>query len=254
VALPGTVTAGSSGHVTNHSEIHSILNGTAKSAGLLQLGGTTPTIAFLSGTTALGDYASPNSATAGPAVYSWGAHRLGFRSWLFHLGPWMDSQVTFEASGVYSCTLNLQRDTINNDNSINFGFSRVAGNSTPNPHTQFVFEQAGTNDLVIKHVQGTPGLPYNASYTETFQEIQKWKYPASPTAVAQVGFSNANVGLFNQESWADTQFGGGFGVLYLDNAEVNPTTNPTAGGILYASGGSLFWRSSAGNVRTVAAV
>ena len=101
MALPASVTAGDGGHVAHHDEIHDILNGTAKSAGLLQMGGTTPTIAFLPGSIALGDYTSPNSATAGPAIFSWGAHRLGFRSWLYHFGPWMDSMVTFEASGIY---------------------------------------------------------------------------------------------------------------------------------------------------------
>ena len=126
------------------------------------------------------------------------------------------------------------------------------GFSTPDPRTHFVFEQAGTLDLVIKRVYGVPGLPYNPTYTETFIEIQKWKYPALATDPANVGFSNANVGLFNSENWANTQFGGGFGVFYMDNAEVVPTTNPTAGGILYPEGGSLKWRSAAGTVTTIA--
>jgi hypothetical protein len=44
--------------------------------------------------------------------------------------------------------------------------------------------------------------------------------------------------------------GGGAGVIGIDNASANPTTNPTAGGILYADGGAGKWRGSSGTVTT----
>ena len=43
---------------------------------------------------------------------------------------------------------------------------------------------------------------------------------------------------------------GGFA---LSNAQTVPTTNPTGGGILYAEGGALKWRGSAGTITTIAA-
>ena len=46
--------------------------------------------------------------------------------------------------------------------------------------------------------------------------------------------------------------GGGTGVLGIDNAAVNPSTNPTAGGILYVDAGALKYRGSSGTVTTIA--
>lgn len=46
--------------------------------------------------------------------------------------------------------------------------------------------------------------------------------------------------------------GGGVGVIGIDNAGTNPSTNPTGGGILYADSGALKWRGSSGTVTTVA--
>lgn len=47
-------------------------------------------------------------------------------------------------------------------------------------------------------------------------------------------------------------FGGGKGVIGLGNAVTVPTTNPSNGGILYATAGGLYWRGSAGTVTKVA--
>jgi hypothetical protein len=47
-------------------------------------------------------------------------------------------------------------------------------------------------------------------------------------------------------------FGGGVGVLGMDNAATVPTTNPTAGGILYIEAGALKYRGSSGTVTTIA--
>ncbi len=44
--------------------------------------------------------------------------------------------------------------------------------------------------------------------------------------------------------------GGGTGVVGIYNATVDPTTNPSGGGILYASGGALKWRGPSGTVST----
>jgi len=47
-------------------------------------------------------------------------------------------------------------------------------------------------------------------------------------------------------------YGGGVGVVNLQDATVAPTTNPTGGGILYSLGGALFWRNPAGVVTPIA--
>jgi ethanolamine utilization microcompartment shell protein EutS len=47
-------------------------------------------------------------------------------------------------------------------------------------------------------------------------------------------------------------FGGGAGVAFIHNATTNPTTNPTAGGILYVTAGALTYRGSSGTVTPIA--
>lgn len=45
--------------------------------------------------------------------------------------------------------------------------------------------------------------------------------------------------------------GSGAGIISLANATTAPTTNPASGGVLYAEGGALKWRSSGGTVTTI---
>jgi hypothetical protein len=49
-----------------------------------------------------------------------------------------------------------------------------------------------------------------------------------------------------------TSVGGGVGVIGVANATTVPGSNPTGGGVLYASGGALFWRGSSGTVTQIA--
>ena len=85
---------------------------------------------------------------------------------------------------------------------------------------------AGTavNDLAIRNTTNS----YNALY---FQN----------------GTGKATIGV-NGNS-----FGGGEGVIYIANANINPTTNPTQGGILFVDSGALKYRGSSGTVTTIAA-
>lgn len=48
------------------------------------------------------------------------------------------------------------------------------------------------------------------------------------------------------------QFGSGAGALGIANATTDPTTNPTGGGVVYASAGALKYRGSGGTVTTIA--
>lgn len=59
--------------------------------------------------------------------------------------------------------------------------------------------------------------------------------------------SSANIG-FNGSS-----FGSGTLVIFIANATVVPTTNPTGGGILYVDSGALKYRGSSGTVTTLGA-
>ncbi len=59
--------------------------------------------------------------------------------------------------------------------------------------------------------------------------------------------------LTNFALGSTASLGGGTGVVFLANASVVPTSNPTGGGILYAEGGALKYRGSSGTITTIAA-
>jgi hypothetical protein len=61
--------------------------------------------------------------------------------------------------------------------------------------------------------------------------------------------SNRNVSMFASTS----SYGGGAGVLNLNNATTVPTSNPTGGGILYVEAGALKYRGSSGTITTLGA-
>lgn len=60
--------------------------------------------------------------------------------------------------------------------------------------------------------------------------------------------TQANVQLLS----AAKAFGAGIGVVGIADCNTAPTTNPSAGGILYSQSGALKWRGSSGTVTTVA--
>jgi len=49
-----------------------------------------------------------------------------------------------------------------------------------------------------------------------------------------------------------TSYGSGEGVIFLANASVVPSANPTGGGVLYVDGGALKYRGSSGTITTIA--
>lgn len=72
---------------------------------------------------------------------------------------------------------------------------------------------------------------------------------APDTADASGSLIDGNITMFALAG----SYGGGSKVLFMHNAATDPTTNPTAGGILYTSGGALKYRGSSGTVTTLGA-
>jgi hypothetical protein len=52
----------------------------------------------------------------------------------------------------------------------------------------------------------------------------------------------------NMALWGAGSYGGGRCVFFINNATVNPTSNPTGGGILYSNAGAGTWRGSSGTI------
>lgn len=78
------------------------------------------------------------------------------------------------------------------------------------------------------------------------------RYPFYDAGTPASENTRGNVFKSNTQLFGDPSWGGGAGVLGITNATTVPTTNPTGGGILYASGGALYWRGSSGTVTQIA--
>lgn len=61
-----------------------------------------------------------------------------------------------------------------------------------------------------------------------------------------LALTSGNIAVFGTGS-----FGSGAKVMFIANRTTAPTVNPVGGGILYAEGGALRWRGSAGSVTTI---
>lgn len=70
--------------------------------------------------------------------------------------------------------------------------------------------------------------------------------------VYQVGTTDVNFFAGNVGVGTDAEFGSGQSVIAIANATVVPSTNPTAGGVLYVNAGALTYRGSAGTVTVLA--
>lgn len=212
-------------------------------AGPLELTGTA--VLALTGTGTVGHYGGPGKE---PTVYREATTKLGISAWQVKIGPWADTPLNYAASGFYSSLLVLQSDTNANDRSLIFATAKVAGNNTPNPKTYWVLEQAGESALCIKAVTGTH-TPYN----EKFRKVLDFAYPADADDTKDTALINTNVAFANTEAVRTAAtYGNGSCVVWIDNAKTAPTTNPSAGGILYTQGGALKYRGSAGTVTTLA--
>jgi hypothetical protein len=67
------------------------------------------------------------------------------------------------------------------------------------------------------------------------------------------GVSREYIDVLGNIGFNTVSFANGVKVIGIGNASTVPTTNPTAGGLLYADAGALKWRGSSGTVTTIAA-
>lgn len=104
----------------------------------------------------------------------------------------------------------------------------------------------------------TPGVVTRGRAAGTNQ--QEWRRPSDGAVRTRISntaqFVTQEVAFFAgpavQIASTSVQVGGGSGVIGIANAGAVPTSNPAAGGVLYAEGGALKWRGSSGTVTVIA--
>ncbi|MDP8928680.1 MAG: hypothetical protein M3O70_08930 [Actinomycetota bacterium] len=124
---------------------------------------------------------------------------------------------------------------------------------------------AGTNDADMRVLAGaaTQNAEVTLGHWNGTADALYWKIRKNASQNLMIGYwasgaedvtksiyiiKDGILGIFKNSG-----FGGGVGVVGIANATTVPTANPTAGGVLYAEGGALKWRGSAGTVTTIAA-
>lgn len=100
------------------------------------------------------------------------------------------------------------------------------------------------------------GLTYGVKLINGYVEVSGANLaPDGDATLNSGGGANRWLGEYavNYYVAAGAGLGSGSGVISIGNAATAPTTNPTAGGILYAEAGALKYRGSSGTVTTIAA-
>lgn len=139
-----------------------------------------------------------------------------------------------------------------------YGSAAIGGNNTLG--SSLGVQTAGSTTQKGITVRGT------TSQTAFLQEWQSWNGTTATTvaAIASDGgfrgstFSNTTGTIAfriaanrNFQHGVTESYGGGLGVVGINNAATVPSTNPSGGGILYAEGGALKWRGSGGLITTI---
>lgn len=127
------------------------------------------------------------------------------------------------------------------DNASHDLFFITAQSKTPGPIGAMIALQSGVNAAT------TPSslLLFDGSLVLGFESL------GFNTLFPRIQIDTSGIALTG--SVAAPTYGGGQMVVFIQNRQVAPTTNPTGGGILYAEAGALKYRGSSGTVTTVAA-
>lgn len=115
----------------------------------------------------------------------------------------------------------------------------------------------GTNKVYIATVSNADNMYIGANTAQSTGALGSVLYFAGGGAVHQKlvgGVEKMTIAANGTQFGGGAQdFGGGVGVLGIDNAGTNPSTNPTGGGILYSDAGAGKWRGSSGTTTTFGA-
>ena len=120
-------------------------------------------------------------------------------------------------------------------------------------HTANFNVQLIANNIISGFIMASRGLRSRGNSTATSVAFDAVNASGSGNLVFQV-LDNGNWVLGAVGSGTTPGFGAGTGIGFLPNATAIPTSNPSSGLFIYASGGTLFVRRSDGTVNTIGIV
>jgi len=117
------------------------------------------------------------------------------------------------------------------------GYNNILGSFSTLIGTQSGYNATGSSNVLIG---------YQAGYNETGSNKLYIANTLTATPLIHGDFTNKNLGF------STTDYAGGIGVQALANATTAPTATPVGGGVMYSSGGALYWKGSAGTITLIA--
>lgn len=174
----------------------------------------------------------------------------------FYMGTWTNHEIHIR-------TNNTDKIVITTDGKV------AIGTSTATPIHLLRIANTGAfgsipnfpTALIADSTQAGIGSVVNNKFIYLFNnnsiyKLDAFDYGVSTGLPVQLGGNSGGVVLvaanINFGIGTSAQFGSGAGVVGIKNAGVNPSTNPSGGGVLYADAGALKWRGSSGTVTTIA--
>ena len=189
-----------------------------------------------SSTPAFGIFMDFSAATQAPST---AAIKLGTYKLLGSTMQFYDvGNETFEVKTITSSSFSMLR--------VLPTYSTVANNSIRSIFRLYNSSDTTNAEYLEMSAWGTDGYKFR-SFIENSGTIRPMLFNINTTTMLHLG-TDYNLGLFGAAS-----AGGGVNVIFIANANTNPSSNPTGGGILYVDSGALKYRGSSGTVTTLGA-
>lgn len=150
---------------------------------------------------------------------------------------------TDTSAGNHVGNITIKTGSGNTDGDINITTGSINNSShgkvTITATKGFTFDGGSTNSVITV----ANGLLIATNDSNGTGNLRFKSISTGPTA----GHGNFSFG----KEGVSPDYGGGVGVIFLENCTTIPITNPVGGGILYVTGGALTYRGSGGTITTI---
>ncbi|MDH5654205.1 MAG: hypothetical protein OEZ39_20300 [Gammaproteobacteria bacterium] len=136
---------------------------------------------------------------------------------------------------------NITTGTLNLGLGDSAGYNRTTGNRNVFLGINLISNALAQSDCIFIGHSADNGITANEILSIGSTNLNQFIYGEMATANQRLSFFGMTTGLTD-----------GVKVIGIPNATTVPTTNPTGGGVFYASGGALYWRGSSGTVTLIA--
>jgi len=246
-----TLSAGTAGISISSGATGNIIAGSAATSGVITIGGTGQT-----GTITIGQSMSSNTICIGDAVTHAGAIQtvqiagsadksviiigststssaltLHAGTGAISIGTGAQARTTNIATGAAAQTVTLGSTTGASSTTIDAGTGAISIGTGAQARTTNIATGAAAQAVTLGSKTGASSLTLHSGTGHTVLDLA----------------GNGNIAI--AMGFTPT-YGGGQNVIFIGNKTVNPSSNPTSGGIMFVDSGAAKWRGSSGTTTT----